>query len=115
MIAALTTVLVFQLAGDILVSALRLPVPGPVAGLVLLYAALILRGGTPEQLTAASAILLQHLTLFLIPVTTGLMLHLPRLGAEWAPILVAGVGGTALTLATTATTLRALARRPAGR
>lgn len=39
MLGALTTLLVFQLIGEVLVQALALPVPGPVVGMLLLFIA----------------------------------------------------------------------------
>jgi holin-like protein len=110
MVLALTALMVFQLAGEMTVQLLGLPVPGPVVGLVLLYAALAGRGRVPNDLRLASNALLQNLMLFLVPATTGLMLHFRRLGDEWLPILLAAVGGTAVTMAFTAITLRLLVR-----
>lgn len=82
--------------------------PGPVVGLVFLYGALTARGGVPHDLRVTSNLLLQHPMLFLVPATTGLMLHFRRLGDEWLPIVLAAVGGTAVTMALTAVTLHLL-------
>ena len=106
MVLALAALVVFQLVGEIIVSLFALPLPGPVVGLVLLYVALVIYGGVPENLRATGNVLLQHLMLFLIPATTGLMMHFRRLGDEWLPILLAAVCGTAVTMALTAVTLR---------
>lgn len=109
MALALAALVSFQLAGEITVRLFALPVPGPVVGLVILYGALVARGGVPDDLRATSDVLLRHLMLFLVPATTGLMLHFRRLGDEWLPIVLAAVGGTAVTMALTAVTLRLLA------
>lgn len=106
--AAFTWLIMFQLAGEATVRLFMLPLPGPVVGLVLLYAVLVARGGIPEDLRATSSTLLQHLMLLLVPATAGLMLHFRRLGEEWLPIMLAAVGGTAVTMAVTAVTLRFL-------
>jgi hypothetical protein len=45
MIAALTQLLVLQLVGEVIARTLALPIPGPVIGMALLFAALALRGG----------------------------------------------------------------------
>jgi holin-like protein len=45
MIAALATLLAFQLAGEALRAALHLPVPGPVIGMALLLVWLVIRRG----------------------------------------------------------------------
>jgi holin-like protein len=106
MVLALAALVVFQLAGEIIVRLFTLPVPGPVVGLVFLYMALAVHGSVPDGLRATGNVLLQHLMLFLVPATTGLMMHFRRLGDEWLPILLAAVGGTAVTMALTAVTLR---------
>ncbi len=111
MVLALAALVVFQLAGEITVRLFALPVPGPVVGLVLLYVALAIHGGVPENLRATGNVLLRHLMLFLVPATTGLMMHFRRLGDEWLPILLAAVCGTAVTMALTAVTLRLLLGR----
>ena len=116
MIGALIVVLLFQLAGEVTVRGLRLPFPGPVVGLLLLFLVLVVRGGVPENLRATSSMLLQHLMLLLVPATAAVIVHLERVREEWLPILLAGVGGTAVTLAVTALTLQLLlARRRAPR
>ena len=43
MINALLVLLSFQLAGEIITRTLQMPVPGPVLGMLLLFAALLLR------------------------------------------------------------------------
>lgn len=108
MVLALAALVIFQLAGEATVHLFALPVPGPVVGLVFLYGALITRGSVPDDLRATSNVLLQHLMLFLVPATTGLMLHFRRLGDEWLPIVLAAVGGTAVTMTLTAVSLRVL-------
>ena len=108
MLGALTWLLLCQLVGEVAVRRFKLPLPGPVVGMLLLFAALVIRGGVPEHLHATSTMLLQHLMLLLVPATTGVMLHFKRVGEEWLPIMLAGVGGAAVTMAVTALTLRLL-------
>jgi holin-like protein len=110
MLGALVLLLLFQLAGEVTVRWLSLPLPGPVVGMLLLFAGLAARGGVPGRLRATGDGLLRHLMLLLVPSTTGLMLHLGRLGEEWLPIALAGIGGAACTLAVTPLTLRLLTR-----
>ena len=50
MLSAITQLLLFQLAGELLARGLELPVPGPVLGMVLLFAMLVLRGGVDGEL-----------------------------------------------------------------
>ncbi|MBL8489801.1 MAG: CidA/LrgA family protein [Rhodocyclaceae bacterium] len=55
MIAAITLLLLFQLAGEAIALYLALPVPGPVIGMALLFLALALRGGPEAPPPMASA------------------------------------------------------------
>jgi holin-like protein len=108
MLAALTILLVYQLAGEILVVTLALPVPGPVVGMALLFATLVLRGETSEDLRDTANGLLRHLSLLFVPAGVGVMAHLHRLADEWLPITASLVLSTLLTIAVTALVMRAL-------
>lgn len=110
MLAALTTLLVFQLAGEVIAQVLGLPVPGPVIGLALLFAALVLRGGASDDLRTTANGVLAHLSLLFVPAGVGVMAHFGRLGDEWLPIAAALVGGTVLTIAAAALVMRRLLR-----
>lgn len=114
MIAALTQLLFFQLAGEAIAHAFVLPVPGPVIGMALLFLFLVLRRGPGEELQQTAQGLLQHLSLLFVPAGTGVMLHLHRLQDEWLPIVLSLLVSTAATLAVTALVMAALSRRPAG-
>lgn len=111
MLNALAALFVFQLIGEVLVQALELPLPGPLVGMLALFASLVLRGQANEPLREASGELLRHMMLLFIPAVTGVMMHFGRVGQEWLPFLVAGLLGAALTLAVTALTLRWMLRK----
>lgn len=114
LINGLALLLLFQLAGEVAVRLLDVPVPGPVAGMLLLFVALCLRGGGGAGLEQVADGLLRHLSLLFVPAGVGLMIYLPRLAAEWLPITVALVVSTLLTLATCGLLLQALLRRSGG-
>jgi holin-like protein len=113
MIGALTQLLVFQLAGEIVARGLTLPVPGPVLGMLFLLIALILRGGPDDELRHTGQGLLQHLSLLFVPAGTGIIVHLHRVADEWLPLMVALFVSTTATLAVTALVMKALARQTA--
>ena len=110
MLPAFAALLVFQLAGETLAQALGLPVPGPLVGMLLLFAALLVYGRLPEGLREASGALLRNLMLLFIPAVAGVMLHFDRVAREWLPFMAACVLGAAVTLAVTALTLRLMLR-----
>ena len=115
MLAAITVLLVYQLIGETLVLVLKLPVPGPVIGMLLLFLTLLLRGSAPESVRETAQGLLQHLSLLFVPAGVGVLIHFPRVFKEWLPIVVSLVVSTILTIAVTALTLQFLLRISAGR
>jgi holin-like protein len=108
MLNALTLLLLFQLAGEAIVLFFALPVPGPVIGMGLLFAALSLRGGPSRELRGTAQNLLQHLSLLFVPAGVGVMLHIERIADEWLPIVAALFFSTFVTIAVAALVLRAL-------
>jgi holin-like protein len=110
MLAAITVLLVYQLIGETLVLALKLPVPGPVIGMLLLFLTLLVRGSAPESVRETAQGILQHLSLLFVPAGVGVMIHFTRVFNEWLPILVSLVISTILTIVVTAVTLRFLLR-----
>jgi holin-like protein len=108
-LAAFAQILLFQLAGEALVQALVLPMPGPVLGMALLFLRLRLLPAAPA-LAGTAQNLLSHLSLLFVPAGAGVMLHTARLGDEWLAIAVALVASTAIGLAVTALVLKALTR-----
>ncbi len=108
MLNAITLLLLFQLTGEAIVLFFALPVPGPVIGMALLFAALALRGGPSDDLRGTAQNLLQHLSLLFVPAGVGVMLHAQRMADEWFPIVIALFVSTFVTIAVTALVLRAL-------
>lgn len=106
MINGILWVLGCQLVGEVLVRVLGLPIPGPVVGMVLLFAVLSLRrpGETSGTLRFAEG-LLRHLQLFFVPVTVGIMVHASELADQWLP----ATGGLVLSWAAGLVTVAVLA------
>ncbi|MCO6419811.1 CidA/LrgA family protein [Siccirubricoccus sp. KC 17139] len=112
MIGALAALLSCQLTGEVAVRALHLPVPGPVIGMVLLFLYLQLRGGeVPAPLSATAEALLGNLGLLFVPAGVGVVLYLPLLAQAWAPLGLAVLAGTLLTIAATGKLAEFLFRR----
>jgi putative effector of murein hydrolase LrgA (UPF0299 family) len=112
MLNALAVLLVFQLIGEVLAQWMELPIPGPLIGMLLLFALLTVRRSVPDWLRDTATGLLQHLMLLFIPAVTGVILYFEQLGDDWVAFVVASVLGTAISIVVTAVTLRLmLARR----
>ncbi|NBB69901.1 MAG: CidA/LrgA family protein [Alphaproteobacteria bacterium] len=91
MLTAFTALLLCQLIGEGAVRALDLPIPGPVAGMALLFAALVAYGEVPEALDRVGRTLLAHLSLLFVPAGVGVITHLGRISGEpWALLLALG-------------------------
>ena len=102
MIGGLAALLCCQLAGEAIARLLGLPVPGPVIGMALLFAALLLRGrAAPEGLARTADALLGVLGLLFVPAGVGVVLHLPLIARDWAPLALAVLAGTLLTVGLT--------------
>lgn len=102
MIEAGILLLLCQLAGESLVRALDLPVPGPVLGAVFMLGFLAIRRGVPDNLGRTSHDLLANFSLLFVPAGAGIILHAARLEAEAVALITALIGSTALTIAVAA-------------
>lgn len=116
MLRSLTLLLVFQLAGEVLVRLAAVPIPGPVIGMLLMLLMLLIREAVTPGLRATSLGILEHLSLLFVPAGVGVMVHFNRLSGELAPIILALFASTLLAVAATALTLALLirARGPGG-
>ena len=124
MIASLSLILICQLIGEVCARAFRLPIPGPVIGLVFLFAVLILRDrfdwlargplrdGTVE---GAAKGILAHLSLLFVPAGVGVVQQLDLIAQYGLAIFLVLAASVLVTLLVTAGTFllasRLLARR----
>lgn len=106
----IAVLLLCQLAGEVFVAWAALPIPGPVVGMALLFAGLLIKGEVPEGLGRVVNGLLGHLSLLFVPAGVGVMLHIATLEQEWVAIAVALVASTVLTLLATAAVMVGLTR-----
>lgn len=112
MLSGVLILLGCQLAGELIVVALGLPVPGPVMGMLLLVVGLLLwRRQVPEALRRVAETLLGHLALLFVPAGVGLMVHFDLLAREWLVLAATLILSTAITMAFTGWVLSRLARR----
>ncbi len=96
-----TILLACQLAGEVVARLLRLPVPGPVLGMVILFAALAIRGHVPDDVGAVTGGLLQNLSLLFVPAGVGVMLHVRLLAENWLTLSIALILSAIITIAVT--------------
>lgn len=115
MLGGLLLILVCQLVGEFVVRTLGLPVPGPVAGMVLFLGWLLLRNPGPDagEVRAADG-LLTYLPLFFVPAGVGIVVHVPELLAQWLPITVGLLASWLVALAVTGAVASLFVRGRAG-
>jgi putative effector of murein hydrolase LrgA (UPF0299 family) len=114
MLGAFAILLIFQCLGEGVAFVTGLPIPGPVIGMLLLFAALVARPRLAEAVEGTAHELLRHLSLLFVPAGVGIVVAAANVSGYWLAIVVAVVVSTLLTLAVTALVLQALTRR-AGR
>mgnify|MGYP001827805910 CR=1 FL=1 len=106
----ITILLIYQLAGEISVVLLRIPVPGPVLGMIMLFLTLLVRNRPTGSLGETSTALLSHLSLLFVPAGVGIIVHFDRLIEEWIPLTAALVVSTVVTMIATAAIMRGSVR-----
>lgn len=110
MLRPLTALIVCQCAGEIVARAAGLPLPGPVLGLLLLLAWLILQGGPGPAMRQTANGLLRHLSLLFVPAGVGIMTQFDALAQDWWPIIASIVVSTTLGVAVTGLVMQRLAK-----
>ncbi|MCC2955689.1 CidA/LrgA family protein [Massilia sp. IC2-477] len=111
MLAAFTILLLFQCLGEGIVFLLKFPIPGPVAGMLLLMAALIAWPRLEKLVEEAANTLLSHLSLLFVPAGVGIVATAASGSGHWLAILASLAGSTLLALAVTGLLLKGMGRK----
>jgi len=117
--AAVTALLACQLAGEVIVLALRqlypaLAFPGPVVGMALMFVLLLWRKGPGASLDATAGGILRNLSLLFIPAAVGIVQYGPVLAEFGLALAVALIASTVLTLLVTVGVFLLVARLAPG-
>jgi holin-like protein len=99
-----------QAAGDVIHQSSGIPLSGPIIGMIVLLAALTVRGGASDEFCWSGQTTLGYLSLFFVPPGVGIMQYLPLLRAHWLPVLLALIVSTALAMASGALVMRSVER-----
>ena len=111
MLVSFACLLVFQCLGEGLVFGLGLPLPGPVAGMLLLFVALLVWPRLLAHIEETGTELLRHLSLLFVPAGVGIVASASSISGHWVAILVSVIGSTILTLGVTAAVTRTALQR----
>lgn len=115
MVQGMLLLLLCQLAGEWLMVWLGIPIPGPVAGMLILLVGLMIYGKVPDFLRLPAEGLIRHLSLLFIPAGVGLMVFAQLLAQHWLLVLLSLVVSTLLTLILTAWMMQKLEQRQQNR
>lgn len=107
----LLILLVFQCLGEAINAWLDLGMPGPVIGMLLLFACLCLFGSAPDSVAKASQTLIPLLAIMFMPAAAGIFFLGPQFSDQWPAILGAVIVGTILSLLFNALLMKWLAGR----
>ena len=111
MISGLVQILFFQSLGELVSKFLFSSLPGPVIGLVLLLIWLIFNKNISQSLALVSDGFSHYFGLLFVPAAVGVILFLPQLKSNAAPIIVALVSSVILTIACSALVLKLLDKK----
>jgi holin-like protein len=114
MLQALATLLTFQCLGEGVSYLFRLPVPGPVIGMLLLFGFIMLRPQVANAIEPTALELLRHLSLLFIPAGVGIMVSATRIRGNVLAVIVSVAVSTTVAIVVTALVTRALLRRQRG-
>jgi holin-like protein len=110
-ISGLVQILLFQGLGELGSHFLLPTLPGPVIGLVILLAFLIIKGKVNPSLDFVATGFSQNLGLLFVPAAVGVVLFLPQLKAHWFAVSIALLVSVAAAIAVTALVLKLMSRR----
>lgn len=115
LLRGLTWLVLFQLLGTA-INHLFVPVlPGPIIGLLLLLAYLIMRGEVGAPLSEAASSLLRYLPLLLVPPAVGVMVYAADIAADFWAIAGALVLSLLISMAFVGVLMQKLIKRHARR
>jgi holin-like protein len=99
-----------QAAGEVIRQISGIPLSGPIIGMILLLAALTVRGGASDDFCRSVQTTFGYLSLFFVPPGVGVMQHLQLLRAHWLPMLLALIVSTTLAMVSGALVMRSVER-----
>lgn len=102
MLKAFLILFIFLGLGELISSLIKIPLPGNILGMILIFTALKLKLIKLESVKPAADTLLNYLILFFIPFGVGLMSYFDFIKSYWLILLVAAGVSTLITLYVTA-------------
>lgn len=92
----------FSVLGEMLSSLMPISIPGPLIGMLLLFAVLVALGDIPAALASAAKPILGHMSLLFVPAILGVWHYQALIQSHWLALSVVVVFSTIVALAVTA-------------
>ena len=102
------------LLGVLIADVTRLPIPGNVIGMVILFLLLYLKVIKVEQISTISNFFLEHLAFFFIPAGVGLISSFSVIKNIWLQLLIVCFVTTAITMICTGLVVQKIANKKEG-
>ena len=104
-------ILGIYLAGEIMSSMLKLPIPGNILGMILFFILLCTKIVKLTQISNVTNFLLNHLAFFFIPAGVGLMSSAGIIKTTWLQLIVVCIISTIVIIGVTGITVQFVAER----
>lgn len=108
-------VLAISLLGNILSQILKIPIPGTVMGMILLFIALSFNIIKEEQIDEFSELLLLNIAFLLIPPGVGLLRSIDSIAKSWVKILIVVIVSTIITMGVTGLVVQFMIKKLEGK
>jgi holin-like protein len=105
MLAQLGLLMMFQLIGEVVVSSLGIPFPGPLCGMLLLLGYLYLRDGPSDELSIAGSKLVDNLGVLFVPAGTAIVAYGALFATDGLAIVAALIVSTPVAVLISGATL----------
>ncbi len=102
MLQSFTIILLHLAVGELIAHFLKLPIPGNIIGMLLLFLSLLKGFVRPENIQPAVDFLTKNMSLFFVPAGVGLILYGTLLKELWLVIVISSIISTLLVLAVVA-------------
>lgn len=99
------------LVGELLSSVFRLPIPGNILGMVILFILLCTKTIKVDNISNVTNFLLDHLAFFFIPAGVGLMTSIGIIKSTWWQILIVCISTTIIVMGVTGIIVQTISRK----
>jgi holin-like protein len=104
-------ILIIYLLGELLSKLLKLPVPGNILGMVILFILLCTKVVKVDNISTVTNFLLEHLAFFFIPAGVGLMTSIGIIKSTWWQLIVVCISTTIIIIGVTGIVIQAISKR----